>query len=147
LTEWSTGPIGLAVGTNLITVRAYDSAENESAVLVAVKRAVAEVEPDLPEEDPDPVDPDPVDSEPPASSDSDDGDAPDTVDEPVVVPDAGDDADATPEAPQADNGEADDDQVQTPSGSGSAGLCGGIGAIQLAVILLGMCACRRRGSG
>jgi len=136
LSEWTTGPIELVVGANVITVRASDNAENESSVLVMVER----VEPqaiDPPDAPTDPDDEEPVDVDDPPSSEDDDepvdtGDS----DDPIDTPDDTEDVDETPDPSPPESSSQD---TTNPTG-----ICGGIGAINLAATLLGICALRRR---
>lgn len=158
LSEWSTGAIPLLDGANVITVRATDNADNESSTSIMVERVQVEPEPDDPPEDPDPIDEEPSDpeepnapddeepvgtDEPPSTGDEDESGDADTTDEPIDIPDATDGVEPTPDSPVPD-GEMDGDSSTDGGRSNPTGICGGIGAINLAVTLLGICALRRR---
>ncbi|MCH7703123.1 MAG: hypothetical protein IID37_15695, partial [Planctomycetes bacterium] len=146
LSEWSTGPIELADGANVITVRATDSANNESSTLILVERIQVQPEPEEPPLDPDPIDENPPDPEEPITPD--DTEPVDTDEPPSMededqsgltdTPDTIDDVEPTPD------GGMEGDSSSAEGRSTPTGICGGIGAINLAVMMLGMCVLRRR---
>ena len=136
LVTWTTGPIPLAEGVNLITITARDGLQNAASVDLSVTYTIPIP---LPPTDPDPpVDPDPpIDSEPPVDLDPTDP-TPETPDE---TPDAEPDDDPTQGDIVIDPvpGEGND-RPATPS----TGLCGGMGLIGWPLAVAGLCALRRR---
>ncbi len=139
LGTWTTGPIPLTEGVNLITIAARDGLQNAASVDLSVTYTIPEppVEPDEPPVDsetpvnPGPTDP-PVDPEPPAEE-------PD--DAPPVDPDGGEilNDDPIEDAVSDPAPNTDDDR---PIAQPTAG-CGFMGLINLPVLLLGLCAIRR----
>jgi len=65
------------------------------------------------------------------------------TDGPIDIPDDSDDVEPTPDSPVPDD-EMDSGTFNDEGGSNPTGICGGIGAINLAATLLGICALRRR---
>lgn len=121
LAEWSTGPIDLVVGANVITVRAADNADNESSTLIMVERV--EPEPVDQPPDPDPIDEVPDAPEPPADEPSEDD-----------TPEPGD-----PSDPPPINDGGQDAQATNPTG-----ICGALGMTQILLLSAALWAFRRR---
>ncbi|MCH7721183.1 MAG: hypothetical protein IH988_09390, partial [Planctomycetes bacterium] len=127
LLDWTTGPIPLTEGVNLITITARDGLQNAASVNLSVTYTIPEppldpdppVDPDPPIDPDPPVDPEPTDPTPETPDDTPDAEPDDVID---PVPVEGNDRPATP----------------------STGLCGGMGLIGWPLIAAGLCTLRRR---
>ncbi|MCH7701693.1 MAG: CRTAC1 family protein [Planctomycetes bacterium] len=157
LDDWSTGPIALTDGVNVITVTAIDRADNRASKSIAVERLIPPPEiddtPTPPDDDEVPLDdePTPPDDEPTPPDDDPMDPMPDVPDsEPIddSGENPGDAQETTPgDDPMQEDGAADpepDDAGNVPVTPSPTGVCGAMALINLPLILAGLCALRRR---
>ena len=146
LIDWSTGPIALAVGPNVISVSATDRMHNTGSTQLIVTYTPTpsepqpdpdsdeppESQPDEPEETIDQDDPEPVGSDSPETGD-DDPPPPQVDQEPPVSSGNTDDAN-----------EADEAISLQPGRVVGSGTCGSLGTVAWCFTLLGMSMLRPR---
>ncbi len=135
LVIWTTGPIQLTEGVNLITITVRDGLQNAAGAELLVTYVLPEEpsEPDTPEE--------PDDPETPVEPDSEDPGIPEAPeDRPVSEDPLGEEP--TPDSPELNEDQFQDDEADRPPPP--TGLCGAIGLIHALLVAAGLALIRRR---
>ena len=156
LVDWTTGPIGLAVGPNVISVSATDRMHNTGSTELIVTYTPSELQPEPDSDEPSESEPDEPDGAvDPNHPEPDDSPASDSSGEPAES-DSPESHDENPPPPQVDQGTpvspgmADDTDEDDGTDSQQAdrvvgsGTCGTLGTVAWSFTLLGLSMLRSR---